>query len=375
MPLKDLVVYLGNRKASGNISLESEGIRKTVMVREGTVILASSNRPREYLGQFLINMGQLSEDQFATAYQKQQQSKILLGQVLVQSGMVSEAAVLNSLSLKFRETMLSAFAWTEGTFSFTPEPPETLQGLEVQVELLDIAREGEFRETAWQAIRAVFPSGRVRLALRRENLAETPGTGTLDEKLFELVEEGLTVDELVLALHATDFFLYQRLYALYRLDAIAVLEEAPEVPTLAGVPDLPRVVGQESSADEIFRHAQAFLELGNLYDAAVLARRAYEMGATPETTAFLRRAEAALTAQLKTELTDAEHVPTLLVPTPKLKTMTLSAPERYLLSRIDGTRTVRAIIQVSPIHELDALRFFKSFIEGNLVSLQDSDFI
>ena len=44
--------------------------------------------------------------------------------------------------------------------------------------------------------------------------------------------------------------------------------------------------------------------------------------------------------------------------------------ERYLLSRIDGLRTVEAIIQVSPIHELDALRCFKGFVEQGLIELR-----
>jgi len=50
--------------------------------------------------------------------------------------------------------------------------------------------------------------------------------------------------------------------------------------------------------------------------------------------------------------------------------MPLSAPERYLLSRIDGLRTVEAIVQVSPIHELDALRCFKGFVEQGLIELR-----
>ena len=50
-----------------------------------------------------------------------------------------------------------------------------------------------------------------------------------------------------------------------------------------------------------------------------------------------------------------------------LRRLPLTAPERYLLSRVDGRRTVEAIIQVSPIHELDALRCFKGFLEQGLV--------
>jgi hypothetical protein len=63
-------------------------------------------------------------------------------------------------------------------------------------------------------------------------------------------------------------------------------------------------------------------------------------------------------------------VPRLKVSTGLVRQMPLSAPERYLLSRIDGLRTVEAIVQVSPIHELDALRCFKGFVEQGLIELR-----
>ncbi|HET9451307.1 MAG TPA: DUF4388 domain-containing protein, partial [Aggregicoccus sp.] len=68
MPLKDLVVYLGNRRATGALRLERAGVQKQLSLREGSVINASSNQPREYFGQFLINMGHLTEEQFMKAY-------------------------------------------------------------------------------------------------------------------------------------------------------------------------------------------------------------------------------------------------------------------------------------------------------------------
>src|SRR5438309_6436027 len=128
MPLKDLVVYLGNKRATGTLILERGGVRKTVAIKKGLAINASSNSPREYLGQFLINMGHITEDQFNKAYQTQKETKIFLGKILVMIGLVSEDVVKNALSMKIRETLLEAFNWAEGTFNFdstdAPEAPD-----------------------------------------------------------------------------------------------------------------------------------------------------------------------------------------------------------------------------------------------------------
>jgi len=364
MPLKDLVVYLGNQRASGALSLEREGVRKRVEVLNGLVVKASSNQRREYLGQFLINLGHITEDQFTKAYETQQETKVFLGKILAMIGLVSEKVILNGLSLKFRETLLEAFRWDTGTFNFQPaDTIEVPDELELQIDLLDIHREGEFRETAWRAIRSVFPNGQVRLMLNEKHLPEPPKPGTLDFRLVTLIKEGATIDEMILALHATDFYLYQRLYALYRLDAVTVLPPEPPTESLEEV-----AAAEEVSDDDAVLQVRALMEAGQLREAEAAARKARRLSPTPETADLLHDAENALLAMLRQGLM-GNQVPVLRVAAADLKSLPLSAPERYLLSRINGTRSLSSIVHASPIQELEALKFFQRFIDTGLVKL------
>ncbi len=135
MPLRDLVAYLGNRKATGTLVVERPDERHQVVLRDGAVIQAGSNAPREYLAQFLLNMGMITEDEYTQAFQQQLATKVALGKILVDSGKVPEDAIRNALSLKFREALLGCFDWTEGRFTFTPgEPATQVQGLDVSGE-------------------------------------------------------------------------------------------------------------------------------------------------------------------------------------------------------------------------------------------------
>jgi hypothetical protein len=316
-------------------------------------------------------MGHLTEDQLEKAFATQAQTRVFLGKILVMTGLVPEATVRSALSHKFREMLLDAFHWSEGGFAFeaSDTAPE-VAGLDVSVDLLDIHREGEFRDTAWQAIRAVFPSGKARLAVDERRLPEPRQPGSLDERIATLIKDGLTVDEMALALHASDFHLYQRLYALYRREAVKVRGEAatPE-PTRERPLPSPQIIGTESPVDEILSAARMFLDKANFRDAEVLARRAHELVPSPEVAALLKEAETGLQDSLRLVLMDPPQVPTLLVPHAKLKTMPLSAPERYLLSRIDGKRDVAAIVHVSPLHELEALKYFQGFVDSGFVKL------
>jgi hypothetical protein len=371
MPAKDVVHYLGNRRVSGTLRVHRGGVFKELTVSDGSVISASSNQPREYLGQFLINMGHLTEDQLSRAFEAQRETDFMLGKVLVMKGLVPEPTVLNMLSLKFREMLLDAFQWPDGEFEFEAREVAPSAGLDVRVDLLDIHREGEFRETAWQAIRAVFPSGKARLTVDERRLPDPRQPGSIDEKIVQLAKEGLTIDEMALALHASDFYLYQRLYALYRREAVKVREDsalAPE-PALEKPPLEHQILGSESSVEEVLQAARMFLEDYNYRDGEVLARRAHEMAPSSETAELLKAAEEGLLESLRLVLMDPPQVPSLLVPQAQLKTMQLSAPERYLLSRIDGKRDVAAIVRVSPLHELDALKYFQGFLDSGFVRL------
>jgi hypothetical protein len=367
MPLKDVAVFLAQRRASGMLNLERAGIRKQIELSNGLVLNASSNDPREYLGQFLINLGHITEEQFNKAYETQKETKIFLGKILVMTGSVNEESVTTALSLKFRETILEAYRWADGSFSFeTGHKGPGLDGLDLTIELQDVCREAEFRETAWQAIRGAFPSGSVKLLAQRENLPEAPQPGSLDSKVIELIEDGNTIDELALALHATDFFLYQRLYALYRLEAIKVDEDA----MIEDIPVIVDLEADEHAAVELVDQVNTYLENENWTDAEELARRAHQLSPSLETANLLKTAESKLMALLKAELLVGTAVPRLLVAPGKVKTMKLSAPERYLLSRFDGKRDLKSVVQVSPIRELEALKFVKEFVDAGLVDLK-----
>ena len=368
MPLKDLVSYLGERRVSGTLYLERAAIQKQVWIQEGMVVSASSNQPREYLGQFLINMGHLTEDQFIRAYQTQRETNVFLGKILVMIGLVSEELVASALSLKLRETLLEGYMWEEGSFVFDPnEPTPAFDGLDVKVDLLDIQREGEFRDTAWQAIRSVFPNGRLRLTVNEAKFPGRPAPGSLDEKLVALIKDHARIDDMILTLHANDFFVYQRLYALYRLQAVRVDQSAPPDKEAA---KKEAIIGEEQSAEEIAAHAEQFLLNGSPRDAEPLARRAYDLSPTPENRDLLGRCEKGLAAVLRQELMAGQRVPALRVAPAMLKTMNLSAPEKYLLSRIDGKRDMASIISVSPLQELEALKLFRHFLEAGLVALR-----
>jgi hypothetical protein len=361
MPLKDLIVYLGEQAASGTLRLDRDDVRKSLTLKAGKVVNASSNVVREYLGQFLINLGYITEEQFNSAYETQLQTRIFMGRILVMIGLVNEEVVETVLSTKFRETLLDAYTWQQGFFHFeTAAPPMAQDGITVEVPLLLVHRESTFREQAWDQFRRAFPSKTCTVELVRENLAEPPRPGSLDEKLIVGIEAGQTLEELMLATHASDFFFFQRLYSMHKLGAVVVRPpKAPPVTEEIG-PPLSSSSSRGRSVQDLVLAANTSLAQGHYRSAFASAAAAAAAAPNDGHKELVRH---------KGEYLERVMQPQALLAPEEIKGLPLSAAERYLLSRIDGNRTVAAIVRIAPLREFESLAIFERFISAGWVRL------
>lgn len=320
MPLQDLVEFLARRNISGTLTCERGSTRKTVHLQEGIAVGSSSTDPREYLGQLLLNFGHITEEQLTKAFETQQETKVRLGKVLSMVGLVSPDVVRETLALQIRETLLDALLWESGVFRVDDAVQLPSDDLNARVPLEEIAREAQFRESAWRAFRAQFPAGTATLRVDEARVPAEIATGSVDDRLLGLAREGRTIDEIGLSLHATDFHLYQRLYALNRRGVVAA---APPPTSAAAVPG------------------------GGARDAG----------------------DGESTERLRAAFLDPPRIPRLKVSGHEVALMRLSAAEKYLLGRCTGGRDVRQIVQLAPIAELDVLRAMKRFVDARIVEM------
>src|SRR5574340_1134104 len=224
LPLGEVVELLSRRRATGVLTCERGSIRKTLQLLAGDAVAAASNDPRELLGRLLVNFGHLTEEQLAQACAAQTAGRLRLGAVLTQAGLVPPQVVRDGLAIKVRETLLDAYRWEAGLFTFDAGPPPPVDELDPSLPLADIAREAEFRATAWDAFRAFFPTGAATLSVDASRLPAGLLADSVDGRAIALAREGRSIDEIGAALRVTDFQLHQRLYALARQ---GVLRAAP----------------------------------------------------------------------------------------------------------------------------------------------------
>src|ERR1700681_2141009 len=118
MVLSELLQWLSLGVKTGTLLMEGRGIQKRIFFVEGRIVSTSSSDPREYLGQFLVSHGYISEEELKMAMEVQEESAILLGKILVMINAISESDLLRLMKKKAEESIYDVFLWTEGDFEF-----------------------------------------------------------------------------------------------------------------------------------------------------------------------------------------------------------------------------------------------------------------
>lgn len=316
--LSDLSVWLGERKLSGRLHVVREARTMDFDIEDGMVVRASSNDPRDYFGQFLIHYGLISEDQLQRAFETQHETSVLLGRILVMIGTVPEEQVIQILRVKFSENMLLAFTWTDGHFEFrTGVAPTNKPAIEVAVPVIDIHREGVRRAEVLKEFERLVPSRQSRLRVIEGRAPPQLSKTSMRARILALAREHLSIESIALELHTTRHQLAARIVQLLKAGIVEVHEPSTELDPPSPTPDI--------RPDQQVRR-----------DLAELSTRVPIL---------------------------ATSLPLANVKPP------LSAKQRYLLARVDGHRTIQAIIQVSPMKEAEALVLLRELERDGLIRL------
>lgn len=361
MSAADLVLWLGNRQHTGRLALERGEHRKLIQIQAGAAVHASSNDPREFFGQFLVNFGLVTEEQLARAFQTQQETKVMLGRILIMIGICTEEQVKKTLEFQIRETLLDSLLWSHGHFAFESTPSAGAPGedLGVRLPLLDVHQEGAQRAQHWEAIRAVFPHEHLSLVVHERRVPPSIRPGTFEGRILQLARGGLMLESVKVELHSTDFLFYARLYELYRQGIVEPRETGPLQPLVEYPPAPPG-----PHADR----AKAALAQANYQEALRYTKAAVEEEPSNRELAELhRQAEAKRVAQVRASLPPEDSVPRLLQPVEQILRRRISAKERYILTRIDGNKSIREITQISPMREVEATEIFRRLKEEGLI--------
>ena len=362
MPFPDLLQWVASSRKTGTLALEGDPHAKKIYVRDGLVVAASSENPKEFLGYYLVGWGYVGEDEIQQLLDMQEPHSTLMGELLVIVGRLSREDLQHVLQVKTEETIYELFLWEQGDFRFLENilPAKRFQPLNIPVDLLIL--EGVRRKDEWLRCRESIPD--TRWVPKLVHAVDVQELGPTELSILREINGTNSIEEIALACRLAFFhvllFVYQGLaHGLFEL-----LPPAEDEITIPGF--------SEVSWRTLIRHAEREVDAGELmkgYRRITKLRESYsDLRVVSEQVALLERK---IGKELEDRKLHDSAVPRLAVPPSELTRQSFSPQEGFLLSRINGAYTLGEILKVLPGSDLENRLMLHELIVRSIVRLKD----
>jgi hypothetical protein len=369
----DLLQWLSLGQKTGTLTVSKKAIEKRIFFKRGRVISSASNDPREYLGQFLMSHGYMSEPELMKAMQVQSESNILLGKILVMIDVIDEEALQRLMRRKAEEAIYDIFLWREGDFQFADDDLPTMEMIPLQVDVTGLIMEGTRRVDEWQRIRLIIPNDTL-----VPTMAKPLDSDPLDDAqkmIVSAIDGKRTVADIVLESRSSTFVVCETLYRLVRDGTVELVDAQPA--KAAAVREEHPVSGQipafreEDEVESLLQRAQQALR-GKDYEKVQRLLRAAE-NVDPnhgKVRSAIKGAEVAIRADLHRQGLVENRVPRVCKPIEEITEMNFTPNEGFILSRINGHYDIGSLIKISPIREPDAMLIFYKLWKDGIIAFE-----
>lgn len=116
--LPQILMQLHEEKITGSLSLQKGETIKSIHLKEGNIVYASSNLPGDRLGDMLLRLGRISPEQFHHSVELLRKTGRQQGAILVEEGYITAKELFEGLKDQVREIIYGLFLWEEGQYRF-----------------------------------------------------------------------------------------------------------------------------------------------------------------------------------------------------------------------------------------------------------------
>jgi hypothetical protein len=171
-PLIDLFKILESGKKTGElgINLDTESRWMLVYFENGNPVYAYTTLGRERLGEILLEMGKIGQEQLDEALEeletRREQPGVRLGTILVEKGYVTSEILADVVRLQLEESIYALLLEAEGSYQFMVRPSIPLtEDITLQKTTEELLIEGMKRYDDWSQIQAALPPKNFRLRI------------------------------------------------------------------------------------------------------------------------------------------------------------------------------------------------------------------
>jgi hypothetical protein len=360
MSAEDVLEWVATRSLTAALTFERRGVIRSLVVEDGELAWASSNRREEQLGTTLVRSGLVAERALADALEARAETGVPLGKVLLMSGLITEPDLVEILATKIRETVTDVITWHDGQFDVMPRTRAPGTGVSAQLAIgvcLTVARRRAPRMDEVMNILGgedimfyVPPGATAPAAVSGHDLVDAT-------KAWALAGDRHTAAEIAAAFAAHRFETYDKLVAMVQAGRLVIDRRSRE---------------RTNSAVELAAGARGRLRQGDRAGALAMASQAlHQDPGDQEVRTTFATIERARVAEVAKKLLCRHRVPKRLCEvTNELRLAhSLTSAEIELAGRVDGRWDLLSLIKSASVREAEALLAFARLAEVGVVEL------
>lgn len=116
--LVDILESLLANKSTGTLNLQNQTQVKSIYLKNGAIIFASSNLQEDRLGEMLLKSKMISLEQYQVSVELIKNTGRRQGTVLVEEGFLNPKELFEGLKFQVKEIFASLFLWDEAEYTF-----------------------------------------------------------------------------------------------------------------------------------------------------------------------------------------------------------------------------------------------------------------
>lgn len=349
MGLEDIFQWLAVGKKTGVLELKGPLHTKRVAFHEGRITSIWSSDPREYLGQYLLAFNRISEEQLRDALATQEDEQQLLGRILINRQLVTEAEIRRIVQLKVEESIFDTFLWNVGSFEFHDGAASHQKSMLLSLDVTGIVLEGARRLDDWKRIRRVIKGGDAVLSAISEAIAERLPLAPEDADILARLDGTKRVDQLVIDMRLPEYKINKLLFDLHEKGLVRIVNAGGNL-------------GENPSLQ--LQRARALVEKQKLQEAQEELRRILK---DQPRHLDANKMMAVVQDMLEEKKLDQDLVPDLAVSLDELMTTNLGPNEAFLASRVNGLWTIRDILTIAPFEPAECLAIFSRLLKRGIL--------
>ncbi|MDT8272885.1 MAG: DnaJ domain-containing protein [Desulfomonilia bacterium] len=152
MPFALLVKDILETRFTGIVFTTREEVKKGLIFKEGLLCSIQSNRTEELLGNFLVNLGIIEQEENEQSLSRARLERSKQGVILLEMGLVQPKQITQALRKQLETRFLDIFTWESGTVQRVEKPSLTKEPELSRNDYFQLIRKGVMDETPFSVV-------------------------------------------------------------------------------------------------------------------------------------------------------------------------------------------------------------------------------